>query len=73
MEQMPTNRIIEIFMKRDNLTQSEAMLQYEQMKQDFNEIMENSTDNPFQAIIEVETMLMEDYGLEMDYIDDMFY
>lgn len=59
------NKIINILMKQDNLTKEEATNIYQEAKVRINEAIAN--DN----IFEVEDIMIEEFGLEMDYIFDI--
>ena len=60
------DRIIAILMERDELTEEEAREQVEDAAQSINDIMENGG-----SYEEAEDVLLEDLGLEMDYIFDL--
>lgn len=59
------NKIISILMKRDNLTKEEATNIYQEAKARIDEAIAND------SIFEVEDIMMEEFGLEMDYIFDI--
>lgn len=59
------NEIISILMKRDNLTKEEATNIYQEAKARIDEAIAND------SIFEVEDIMMEEFGLEMDYIFDI--
>ena len=60
------DRIIAILMERDDLTEEEAREQVEDAVEAINDIMES--DGSYE---EAEDVLLEDLGLEMDYIFDL--
>ena len=60
------DRIIAILMERDELTEEEAREQVEDVAQSITDIMENGG-----SYEEAEDVLLEDLGLEMDYILDL--
>ena len=60
------DRIIAILMERDELTEEEAREQVEDAVDAINDIMENGG-----SYEEAEDVLLEDLGLEMDYIFDL--
>ena len=59
-------RIIAILMERDELTEEEAREQVEDAVDAINDILENGG-----SYEEAEDVLLEDLGLEMDYIFDL--
>lgn len=59
------NEIISILMKRDNLTREEATNVYQEAKARIDEAIAND------SVFEVEDIMMEEFGLEMDYIFDI--
>ena len=60
------DRIIAILMERDGLTEEEAREQVEDAVEAINDILENGG-----SYEEAEDVLLEDLGLEMDYIFDL--
>ena len=60
------DRIIAILMERDELTKEEAREQVEDAVDAINDIMESGG-----SYEEAEDVLLEDLGLEMDYIFDL--
>ena len=60
------DRIIASLMERDELTEEEAREQVEDAVDVINDIMENGG-----SYEEAEDVLLEDLGLEMDYIFDL--
>ena len=60
------DRIIAILMERDELTEEEAREQVEDAVEAINDILENGG-----SYEEAEDVLLEDLGLEMDYIFDL--
>ena len=60
------DEIIAILMKRDDLTEEEAREQVEEAVELINEILESGG-----SYEEAEEILLEDLGLEMDYIFDL--
>ena len=60
------DRILAILMERDELTEEEAREQVEDAAQSITDIMENGG-----SYEEAEDVLLEDLGLEMDYIFDL--
>ena len=59
------NRVLEILMRRDNLTQQEAedrVLEVKQMMEDCNYDPEECVD-----------IMCDELGLEMDYIEDVLF
>ena len=60
------DRIIAILMERDELTEEEAREQVEDAVDAINDILENGG-----SYEEAEDVLLEDLGLEMDYIFDL--
>ena len=59
-------RIISILMERDDLTEEEAGEQVEDAVEAINDILDNGG-----SYEEAEDVLLEDLGLEMDYIFDL--
>lgn len=59
------NRIIEILMKRDGNTEKEAKARLEEVK---DMLVECNYD-----VDETEKIMMEQLGLEMDYIEDILF
>ena len=59
------NRVVEILMRRDNLSPEEALNQIQTVRQ----MMENCGYNPE----ECEDIMRDEIGLEMDYIDDVLF
>ena len=60
------DRIIAILMERDELTEEEAREQVEDAVEAINDILANGG-----SYEEAEDVLLEDLGLEMDYIFDL--
>ena len=60
------DRIIAILMERDELTEEEAREQVEDAVEAINDILENGG-----SYEEAEEILLDDLGLEMDYIFDL--
>ena len=60
------DRIIAILMERDELTEEEAREQVEEAAELINEIVASSG-----SYEEAEEILLDDLGLEMDYIFDL--
>ena len=60
------DRIVAILMERDELTEEEAREQVEDAVEAINDILENGG-----SYEEAEDVLLEDLGLEMDYIFDL--
>ena len=60
------DKIIAILMERDELTEEEAREQVEDAVEAINDILENGG-----SYEEAEDVLLEDLGLEMDYIFDL--
>ena len=60
------DRIVAILMERDELTEEEAREQVEDAVDAINDILENGG-----SYEEAEDVLLEDLGLEMDYIFDL--
>jgi len=60
------DRIIAILMERDELTEEEAREQVEEAIELINEILESGG-----SYEEAEEILLDDLGLEMDYIFDL--
>ena len=60
------DRIIAILMERDELTEEEAREQVEEAVELINEILESGG-----SYEEAEEILLDDLGLEMDYIFDL--
>ena len=60
------DRIIAILMERDDLTEEEAREQVEEAVELINEILESGG-----SYEEAEEILLDDLGLEMDYIFDL--
>ena len=60
------DKIIAILMERDELTEEEAREQVEDAVDAINDILENGG-----SYEEAEDVLLEDLGLEMDYIFDL--
>lgn len=59
------NRIIEILMKRDGNTEKEAKERVKEVK----DMLEECDYDPYEA----EIIMMEELGLEMDYIEDILF
>jgi len=62
-----SNNIIDILMKRDNITFEEAVSTIESVREEISSATDN---NDFEL---VETIMMSDLGLEMDYIFDVLF
>ena len=60
------DKIIAILIERDELTEEEAREQVEDAVEVINDILENGG-----SYEEAEDVLLEDLGLEMDYIFDL--
>jgi len=60
------DRIIAILMERDELTEEEAREQVEEAVELINEVLESGG-----SYEEAEEILLDDLGLEMDYIFDL--
>ena len=60
------DRIVAILMERDELTEEEAREQVEEAVELINEILESGG-----SYEEAEEILLDDLGLEMDYIFDL--
>ena len=60
------DKIIAILMERDELTEEEAREQVEDAVEAINDILENGG-----SYEEAEEILLDDLGLEMDYIFDL--
>lgn len=60
------DRIVAILMERDELTEEEAREQVEDAVEAINDILANGG-----SYEEAEDVLLEDLGLEMDYIFDL--
>jgi len=60
------DRIVTILMERDELTEEEAREQVEDAVEAINDILANGG-----SYEEAEDVLLEDLGLEMDYIFDL--
>ena len=60
------DRIVAILMERDELTEEESREQVEDAVEAINDILENGG-----SYEEAEDVLLEDLGLEMDYIFDL--
>lgn len=60
------DRIVAILMERDELTKEEAREQVEDAVEAINDILANGG-----SYEEAEDVLLEDLGLEMDYIFDL--
>lgn len=59
------NRVINILMRRDNLTQQEAEDRVLEVKQ----MMEDCNYNPEECV----DIMSDELGLEMDYIEDLLF
>ena len=59
------NRVINILMRRDNLTQQEAEDRVLEVKQ----MMEDCNYNPEECV----AIMSDELGLEMDYIEDLLF
>lgn len=59
------NKVVEILMKRDGMSQEEA----EDRVREVRDIMEDCSFDPE----ECEEIVMDELGLEMDYLMDMLY
>ena len=59
------NRVVEILMRRDNLTQPEAEDRILEVKQ----IMEDCAYDPEECV----DIVQDELGLEMDYIEDILF
>ena len=62
------DRIIAILMERDELTEEEAREQVEEAVELINEVLESGG-----SYEEAEEILLDDLGLEMDYIFDLLF
>ena len=60
------DRIVAILMERDELTEEEAKEQVEEVAEHINEIVTSGG-----SYEEAEEILLDDLGLEMDYIFDL--
>lgn len=61
------NEIIKILMERDGMTEKEAKEAYEETKEHIFEAIESGD------FYEAEDIMLDDLGLEMDYIFDMLF
>ena len=62
------NRIIQILMQRDNMTEQEAKARF----QEVNEMVQDAITSG-NSYDEVEDIMSCELGLEMDYIDDILF
>lgn len=62
------NRVVKILMKRDGLSQKEAEKRFDEVQNIINEYLEDSADSD-----EIEQVIMDELGLEPDYIEDFIY
>ena len=60
----------EVLMQRDMLSEQSAEERVQEAKGTISEIIAE-TDNPFQGMIEAENYLMEEFGLEPDFLEDL--
>lgn len=60
------NRIIEILMKRDNLSLNEATNLFEEVQ---NEVMEAIANGD--GLLAIENIIADELGLEPDYFEDL--
>lgn len=61
------NKVVEILMRRDDMTQQEAENLLKQVREEINDVIED--DDP----AAVEDIMYTELGLEMDYIFDVLY
>ena len=61
-----TTEFENVLMKRDRMSKDEAMVERRRARKELYDILENGG-----SYDEVEEMLLDDYGLEMDYIFDL--
>ena len=59
------NRIIEILMKRDGNTEKEAEARLDEVK--------NMLEECYYDVDEAENIVLEQLGLEMDYLEDILF
>ena len=62
------NRVVKILMKRDGLSQKEAEKRFDEVQNIINNYLEDSADSD-----EIEQVIMDELGLEPDYIEDFIY
>ena len=60
----------EVLMQRDMLSEQSAKERVEEAKEDVREIIEDA-DNTLAAMMEAENYLMEEFGLEPDFLEDL--
>ena len=63
---MATTEFEDVLMKRDRLRKDEAMAERRRARKELYDILENGGDYG-----DVEEMLLDEFGLEMDYIFDI--
>lgn len=63
---MATTEFEDVLMKRDRLRKDEAMAERRRARKELYDILENGGDYG-----DVEEMLLDEFGLEMDYIFDL--
>lgn len=67
---MSKKEIVEILMRRDNLTKEDAISRVQETQNLINEYIENGMESPLEGYYDVEDILATELGLELDYIFD---
>lgn len=67
---MSKKEIVEILMRRDNLTKEDAISRVQETQNLINEYIENGMESPLEGYYDVEDILASELGLELDYIFD---
>lgn len=65
---MAANRVVQILMKRDNMTEEDATRLLRATQDEIDEMMAQGCSSD-----EIEDIIKYDLGLEMDYIFDVLY
>lgn len=60
------SRIADVLMERDGLTREEARQQVRDARREFYDMLADGADYD-----DIEDMMASEFGLEMDYIDDL--
>ena len=68
MSNTKVNKVVEILMSRDNITQDEAEHIFKNVREEINDILEDGG-----SYDDVEDIMYCELGLEMDYIFDILY
>ena len=68
MSNTKVNKVVEILMSRDNITQDEAEHIFKNVREEINDILEDGG-----SYDDVEDIMYCELGLEMDYIFDILH